>query len=147
MKTARPHPWIAQRWLVLMAALALGPGCTFWSVAETDGTFEDSLRTYTKLVRWGELERASLFVEPDMRAEFLALKDNMERLHFTDFDIGPPHFRQENDHAHVTVTYTVYDERTLIERKLTEIQRWNRAGRRTWNVEPDLGIFEIPGEG
>ena len=44
--------------LALVTLLLTGCG-SFWNLAETDGTLEDSMRTYTKLIRWGEIERAS----------------------------------------------------------------------------------------
>jgi hypothetical protein len=127
--------------LAASAALLLA-GCTgFWSVAETDGTLEDSMRTYTKLVRWGELERASEFVDETIRPEFVALQPHMERLRVTDFEMGPVDFAADGA-ARVTVVYHAYDVQTLVERRIVEAQEWTEAGRRLWKVRPDLSGFQ-----
>jgi hypothetical protein len=116
--------------------------CTgFWDVAETDGTLEDSMRTYTKLVRWGELERASEFVDETIRPQFVALQPHMGRIRVTDFEMGPVDFSDDGA-VRVTVVYHAYDVQTLVERRIVEAQEWNAAGRRIWKVRPDLSGFQ-----
>ncbi len=130
------------RWLAL-PALLLAAGCTHQpSVADTDGTFHDSLRTYANLVRWGELGVASRFVADEERAEFLALAPDLQRLRFTDFDVGPVFFDEGGDTATVKVVYHVYDVRTLVEQRIVEEQSWTSGGRSGWNVSPDLTSFQ-----
>jgi hypothetical protein len=126
---------------LLVAALAC-TGCSgsFWSVADHDGTLEDSVRTYAKLVRWGEIERASLFVDESARADFDALAPALSRLHFTDFDIGPVTQIGEAE-ARLTVVYRFYDVNTLVEHEIAMPQVWTAAGRREWSVRPDLSAF------
>ena len=121
----------------LLAATACG---SFWHIADTDGTLEDTMLTYAKLVRWGELERASLFVDEELRGDFVALSPGLERLHFTDFDLGPVEFAEEG--AEVTVVYHVYDVTTLVERRIVERQRWTAGGPTRWTVRPDLSGFQ-----
>ena len=131
------------RALVLSIALAIGSGCgSFWSIADTDGTLEDSVRTYAKLVRWGEIERASLFVDEELRGDFIALAPGLARLHFTDFDLGPVDRGELKNEARVTVVYRFYDVRTLVERRIVEPQVWTSAGPRQWSVRPDLSGFQ-----
>jgi len=133
--------------LVLAALLLAGCG-SFWNIGETDGTLEDSMRTYAKLVRWGEIERASLFVDAELRSQFIALAPGLERLHFTDFDLGPVDI--DDDEAHVTVVYRFYDVNTLVERQIVEKQRWIATDTkrrispdtRSWSVRPDLSSFQ-----
>jgi len=128
--------------LLAAGAATLLTGCTsFWSVAETDGTLEDSMRTYTKLVRWGELERASEFVDEAVRPEFVALRPHMERLRVTDFEMGPVDFAEDGG-ARVVVVYHAYDVHTLVERRIVEAQEWTAAGRSVWKVRPDLSGFQ-----
>jgi len=125
-------------WLVLSTT-----GCwtSFWHVSETDGTLEDSMLTYSKLVRWGELERASLFVDESVRPEFIAISDRLGYLRFTDFDLGPVD-RSEDGSARVTAVYRVYDVRTLVERTIVEEQQWDSEGHNDWKVRPDLSGFQ-----
>jgi hypothetical protein len=124
--------------VVVLASTGCGGG--FWSVADHDGTLEDSVRTYAKLVRWGEIERASLFVDESVRADFAALAPALARLHFTDFDIGPVTQVGEGE-ARLTVVYRFYDVNTLVEREIAMPQTWVAAGRRDWSVQPDLSGF------
>jgi hypothetical protein len=129
------------RTAALAAVLVASSGCgSFWHIADTDGTLEDSMRTYAKLVRWGEIERASLFVEEDLRGDFIALAPGLGRLHFTDFDLGP--VDQTAGEARVTVVYRFYDVTTLVEREIVEPQLWISSGKRQWSVRPDLSGFE-----
>jgi hypothetical protein len=134
--------------LALVLVLFASAGCgSFWSIADTDGSLEDSMRTYTKLVRWGEIERASLFVDESLRADFLALASGFDRLRFTDFDIGPVDQTPEGE-VRVTVVYRVYDLSTLVEREIVENQSWTADGERRWtgeqrwSVTPDLSGFQ-----
>ncbi|HKJ23239.1 MAG TPA: hypothetical protein VKB65_00355 [Myxococcota bacterium] len=130
------------RSLVLAAVLALGSGCgSFWSIADTDGTLEDSIRTYAKLVRWGEIERASLFVDEEVRDDFVALAPELARLHFTDFDLGPVD-QQPDGEARLTVVYRFFDPSTMVERQVREAQVWTSPGTNVWIVRPDLSGFE-----
>lgn len=136
--------FIGRAGLRLALALALfgAAGCgSFWSIADTDGSLEDSMRTYTKLVRWGEIERASLFVDESLRADFLALASGFDRLRFTDFDMGPIDRTPEGE-VKVTVVYRVYDVSTLVERKIVENQSWSAGGEQRWTVTPDLSGFQ-----
>lgn len=130
------------RTLTLVATLAAGAGCgSFWHVADTDGTLEDSVRTYAKLVRWGEIERASLFVDEEVRGAFVALAPDLARLHFTDYDLGPVDQSAESE-ARVTVVYRFYDVATLVEREVAVPQVWTHHGPNHWTVRPDLSGFE-----
>jgi len=130
------------RALALAVLLGAGSGCgSFWSIGDSDGTLEDSVRTYTKLVRWGELERASLFVDESVREEFLALAPRLERLRFTDYDLGPVDQGGPENEARVTVVYRFYDVATLVEHQVEERQVWSSSGRRQWSVQPDLSGF------
>jgi len=129
-------------WLAAPALLA-SLGCnTVPSVSDTDGTFHDSLRTYAKLVRWGEIERAGRFVSPDLRADFLALEEDLERLRFTDFDVGPVRYGEGGAFARVKVVYHVYDVATLVEQRIVDQQVWTEVTRTSWTVRPDLAVFQ-----
>lgn len=137
MKTRIDARWIAP------ICLALTLGCNaFPNMADTDGSFEDSLRTYAKLVRWGELDRASAFVDEDQRAEFVALRPDLERLRFTDFDVGPVRFGEEGDYARVKVVYHAYDVSTLVEQRIVDDQVWSQESRTQWSVRTNLPGFQ-----
>jgi len=131
------RPRLAACGLAAGLVLALGSGCgSFWHIADTDGTLEDSMRTYAKLVRWGEIEHASRFVDEALRADFIELAPSLARLHFTDFDLGP--VDQTPGEARVTVVYHFFDPNTLVERQVREPQVWTSTSTNEWTVRPDL---------
>jgi hypothetical protein len=138
MKTRRAIPVLSS---VALAFVCSGCPMTFWSVAETDGTLEDSMRTYTKMVRWGEFDRAALFVRPELRERFIELGREVEGIRFTEYDVGPVTFDDEADVARVTVVYHAYDETTLVEQVIREEQTWKNEGPRSWTVEPGFEGF------
>jgi hypothetical protein len=136
--SARPR--LIARSLAAALAFAFASGCgSFWHIADTDGTLEDSMRTYAKLVRWGEVEHASRFVDEELRGEFIELAPGLSRLHFTDFDLGP--VDQTPGEARVTVVYHFFDPNTLVERQVREPQVWTSTGSNQWSVRPDLSGF------
>jgi len=126
-----------RRTLAALAAALLGAGCAgFWSVADTDGSFVDAVRTYTKMVRWGEYERAAAFVAPDKRERFTEITRDLEGYRFTDYELGPVRYGEAGAHARVHVTYRYYDEATLVEEVIEEEQTWRSDGFESWHVEP-----------
>ena len=107
-------------------ALAMGfLGC----VSPTDplgreDALEDAQQRYTDLVRWGELEKAGTFVDPELRDDFLALAEDYAALRITDFEIQEIHYGEHGKlDASVTVVYKGYLVSTLIERTAPEVAR------------------------
>ncbi len=96
---------------------------------------------YTQAIRWGNLEKASEFVDPDLREEFLGLLDAFEKIRVTDYDIGSIQY-ESSDLATVTVTYHAYTVGTYLDRSMREKQVWRRVGIGTqWWVEPQLEVL------
>ena len=121
-------------------ALLLGVGC---AGSPTDplgreNSLEQSQRRFTTLVRWGEIERASAFVDEPLRSDFLAYADDFEDLRITDFKIGAPDYEDDMSRATVNVTYHVFSLRTFAEKKVREKQEWYRDEGlgNTWSVRP-----------
>ena len=93
---------------------------------------------YTQAIRWGNLEKASEFVDPDLREDFLGLLDTFERIRVTDYDIGSIQY-ESSEMAKVTVTYRAYTVGTYLDRTIREKQVWRRVGAGTqWWVEPQI---------
>ncbi len=97
---------------------------------------------YTQAIRWGDIEKASEFVDPDLRGEFLGLLDAFEKIRVTDYDIGSIQY-ESSELANVTVTYHAYTMGTFLDRSFREKQVWHRVGAGTqWWPEPQLeGVF------
>ncbi|MDH3213842.1 MAG: hypothetical protein OEM05_15285 [Myxococcales bacterium] len=93
---------------------------------------------YTQAIRWGNLDRASEFVDPELRATFLSFAEEFATIRITDYDIGSIHY-ESKDRADVTVTYHAYNMGTFIDRSVREEQRWHREGAGTrWWVNPEI---------
>ena len=124
--------------MVILAAI----GClgTFSNPSGKKNSLEDSQRRYTELVRWGEIERASAFVDPELQDAFLDHTKAIQKIRFTDFESGPPRFKDGNNSASVTVVYHAYSLSTLVEKQIRETQEWYRESgpANEWRVRPDI---------
>jgi hypothetical protein len=128
--------------ITFLLTLFISSGCAS-SFADPGGkhrSFEFAQRGYTKLVRWGELERASAYVDPERREAFMEDARLMQGVRVTDFDIGPPTYSNGDDTVRISVVYHAYSEATLVEKKIQEDQEWYREGgmKNRWHVRPDL---------
>jgi hypothetical protein len=131
----------ARGFLLCLLLLLVGPtGCITWFTDPMGyrAAFDLIQRQYTQAIRWGEIEKASTFVEPSLREAFLAQQPAFENLRITDFTIGEVDYRQ--DTAQVTVSYQGYSLDSFVERKIREEQRWQREGS-NWVVRTDVTAF------
>ncbi len=131
------------RWLVLCALLLVGPtGCITWFTDPMGrrAAFDSTQRQYTNALRWGEIEKASAFVDPELREALLAQQPLFETMRITDYSIGEVDY--QGDRARVTVTYQGYSLDSFVERKIREDQSWHREGRSNhWLVRSDVEVF------
>jgi hypothetical protein len=130
------------RWLVLCALLLAGPtGCITWFTDPMGhrAAFDQIQRQYTQYLRWGEIGKASAFVDPALKEAFLAQAPVFEDMRITDFEIGELEYT--NQSARVSVTYQGYSLATFVERKIREDQSWYREDTNRWLVRTDIGGF------
>lgn len=127
---------------LLTAVLCAAFGCasTFTDPSGKRASLEEAQRRYTELVRWGEIERAGEFVDPDMLDEYLDHASAFQGIRFTDFESGHLIFDDDKDTATVTVVYHAYSMSTLLEKRIREKQHWYREDgmSNVWRVKPDL---------
>ena len=104
-------------------------------------SLEDSQKRYTELVRWGELERASEFVDPKLREQYLNHAEAFARIRFTDFESGQLRIDEGKKTASAIVVYHAYSLSTLLEKRIREEQKWYRDEETFtgWRVRPQLG--------
>jgi hypothetical protein len=100
---------------------------------------EDAQRRYTDFVRWGDLGRASRYLEPEARAAFLQNVAQLEHIRVTDFDVEDLEYDGE-DEVHLIVTYYGFSLRTAVEGRFREHQHWTRNPglKSRWTVKTDL---------
>lgn len=131
-------------WLLPGIALAclVGLGCASTMTDPTGRltSLEEAQRRYTQLVRWGEIKRASAFVEPEIREEFLRYAPYFDQIRITDVDAEEVSLDSE-DSAAVDVTYHAYSFNGFEEKRILETQQWTRYDgvHNTWLVRPQIG--------
>lgn len=130
---------------LLCIALLATPGCAgalFGSKVDLV-SLEDAQSRYTELVRWGEIEDASAFVDPAVSADFLANAERFDDIRFTDFKSGALKFSEDSKTATVKVVYHAYSTNTLVEKKVSEHQEWYReeSADDEWRVRSNLDVI------
>ena len=130
--------------LPLVASLACA---AFSDPMGRERALEDAQLQYTQHVRWGNLDAASEFVDPELRPGFLDQRPAFEAVRITDYEIGRIDYGEDRESATVRVTYRAYSIASLEERRIEERQRWVRPGGNTWYVQPELaGLLPLPGK-
>jgi hypothetical protein len=126
--------------LAMAILAAIGCAGSFSDPSGRQNSLEESQQRYTELVRWGEIERASVFVDPDLQDEYLDHAIAIRSIRFTDFESGVPNFKEGNNSASVTVVYHAYSLSTLVEKQIREKQEWYREDgpANQWRVRPTL---------
>jgi hypothetical protein len=129
--------------LLFVCLLGLAPsGCITWFTDPMGhhAAFKDTQRQYTNYVRWGEIEKASGFVDPALQAAFLERAPVFKGVRVTEYEVGD--VKYEGDAATVPVTYRVYGLSTLVEQTIREEQSWYRENlSNTWRLRSDGEVF------
>ncbi len=145
-------PGPARAHLLTLGLAAAAIGCAvFGDPLGRRDELEQLQLQYTQALRWGDLEDASEFVVPALRASFLERAAALERFRISDYDIGKIRFEDDVERASVTVTYRGYSVASLVEQSLRETQEWSREDGE-WTVRPRfdgvIGPLEsAPGSG
>lgn len=114
-------------------------GLPSWSDLDQEAVFEDAQKRYTLLMRWAEFERASRYVDPDHRADFLEEAEKLRELRFTDYVLRSRELHADQESATARVFYRAYHVSSLIETTYEETQEWRRDEESgAWRVQPTL---------
>ena len=129
----------------LSFALLAMLGCASNPFGDSDkqSALVDAQRKYTELVRWGEIESASIYVDPAITGDYLDTAQRFEDIRFTDFESGALQFGEGSNTATVNVVYHAYSTKTLVEKTLRERQEWYReaSADNDWRVRPNLAAM------
>lgn len=127
--------------LALLAATAGSFGCAFGEVRWSDPlqrefSLEEAQHRYTVLVRWNDSEKASKFVDPEQRSDYLASFPNFREIRFTEYESDELTMDPDRQTATLDVRYFAYTPTSPIETIVTETQEWYRdAGvGNNWHV-------------
>lgn len=124
---------------IAIAAALLALGCASMSdpLGHRDA-LSDAQKRYTDLIRWRDAAKASIFVEPTLRKQFLAQADLLETLEISDYEIGDVEWGEGDKTATVPVTFRGYSLSHPVEHKVVVTQEWHRGDDDAWRVTPDL---------
>jgi hypothetical protein len=128
----------------LVAAGGIGCASSFVDPTGQRTSLENAQREYTKLIRWGEIKRAAMYVEPDALEDFLKYAPVFEQIRITDADWDALGVMPEDENsAEVEVVYHAYSLKTLQEKKVVETQAWTRHGgvKNQWLVRPEVVLL------
>ena len=133
----------AARWLVLIA-IALSACVSPSDPWERGYSLKQAQRKYNEALRWGDLEKAAKYVDPEMRSDFLAHTDVFDTLRISDYDIGEVDLDEKTlAQAEVDVTYHGYVLPRYIEKRVKDHQVWYRdeVSGDEWRVRPELAAM------
>ncbi len=128
----------AAAWVLVLALAALG--CeTLTDPFQHKDAFRETQKRFTQYVRWGNFAAASEFVDPEIRADFLALAPDASEVRFTDYEILRMDIGEDVSSASVDVRYHGYLASLPVERSIDVTQDWSRdpaTGR--WSVRLEV---------
>ena len=103
------------------------------------GKFEDTQEMFTQYMRWGKFEEASQFVDPGLRAQFMAFSPELSDLRFSDYEITRVDIGEELLSASVAVRFTGYRLSMPVERSVSLVEEWTRDEETgVWTVKLDI---------
>jgi hypothetical protein len=96
-------------------------------------------KEYTDAIRWGKLDLALAYVDPELRSTFETLVPAFDEIRISDYEIG--NIDGDEMEAKVTVTYRGYSRASLTEKRAQEHQKWKRIKgfANEWHVQSDIG--------
>ena len=133
----------ATRWLALIA-LGVSACVSPSDPWERGEALKQAQRKYSEALRWGNLEKAAKYVDPEMRSDFLALSNAFDSVRISDYDIGEVEMNQDTlAQAEVDVTYHGYVLPAYVEKRVKDHQVWYRddASGNEWRVRPELAAM------
>ena len=131
--------------LLLLALLGFELGCAFGEFRPEDPlrrkySLELAHYDYSNYVRWSHYEKASAFVDKEMRDEWRRTFPDVRDIRFTDWSAGPIELDEEKKTSTVEVTYLAFATNSPIELEVVEVQEWYRDSvSNQWQVRPTFG--------
>jgi hypothetical protein len=129
-----------------IAAIALGlAACVSPSDPwERERELQLTQKKYIEALRWGNIDKAATYVDPEQRDEFLALAESFETIRITDYEIGELDLDKDSlARAECDVTYRGYVMPHYVEKRVRDHQVWYRDEENDdkWLVRPQLAAM------
>lgn len=112
------------------AALALVvaalPACSSMMAWDRADDFELARERFTQYVRFGDISRASAYVDPEQRDEFMSLEPELSDVRFTEYEVVAVDLDDEARSARVDLRFSGYIMPEMVERNVDLVQEWAR---------------------
>lgn len=127
------------RIMLLSVIIALAGGCETIQKNVVANEFEQSSKTYNKMIRWNELDRADMaFPPPDRREEFKEKVKAAKGVKVTDFRVKSLECNPETGEATVVLDIDYYREPSITVKTVEDVQQWKYelegVGVRRWRL-------------
>jgi vacuolar-type H+-ATPase subunit D/Vma8 len=127
------------RIMLLAAIIALAGGCETVQKNVIANQFEQSSKSYNKMIRWNELDKAeAVFPPPDRREEFKSKVKAANGVKVTDFRIKSLECSPETGEATVVLDIDYYREPSVTVKTVEDVQKWKYelegVGVRRWRL-------------
>ena len=125
--------------LLLLAATFCGCAAMFTDPLGRMEALELAQKEYTEAIRWGKLDLAISYIDPELRTTFESLVPIFEEIRISDYEIG--NIDGDEEEAKVTVPYRGYSRASQTELQAREHQEWKRIKgfANEWHVQSDIG--------
>jgi hypothetical protein len=127
------------RIMLLLSIIALVGGCETLRKTSITSEFEQNSKSYNKLIRWNELEKAEAVFPPErLREEFKAKVKAAKGVKVTDFRVKSLECSPDLGEATVVIDIDYYREPSITLRTVEDVQKWKyelvAVGVRRWQL-------------
>ena len=126
-------------------------GCFMWNYGRFDpmahgDAFDESRKRFTRMIRWGQIERAGQYVVEEEREAFFEAASVLRGVRFTDYEVLSVDIDDDFESATVEVMFRGYQVSSPIEKSVAVTQEWARSTEGNgWEVRPEIeelsGLF------
>lgn len=133
--------------LALMLLCAPLTGCYMWNYGRFDPMahgdhFDESRKRFTRMIRWGQIERAGEYVVASERDAFFQAATVLRGVRFSDYEVLRVDVEEGFDTAIVEVMFRGYTLASSIERSVAVTQSWERNTEESgWKVRPEIQVL------
>jgi len=128
---------------VVVAGLIL-TGCLALSPENKMRRLDSSIEKYSKLVRWGEYERAIVFIEPSQQQAAYSEIKSFKDIRVTSYELKQQTLAKDENSADVVMQFTYYHEFSGRERVYVDRQHWEwHDNESNWRLRGTLPRFDI----
>jgi len=129
---------------VTLAAGMVLTGCIALSPENKMRRLDNSIEKYSKLIRWGEYERAIVFLEPSNQQAAYAEIKSFKDIRVTSYEMKQLKLAKDENSADAVVEFTYFHEFSGRERTVIDKQHWEwHDDEGNWRLRGTLPRMEV----